>query len=137
MTLEPLLQAPLAVQAHVATVVVACVLGAWLLVFSRKGSRVHRLLGVAFFTLMVTTALISLFIHRQTPDSAAFGLSATHLFVPFVLFGTWRALDGVRRGNIKQHQRWVRGLFFGSLVINGVNNVFFLPGITRQIFFGP
>ena len=137
MTLAPLLQAPLAVQSHVATVMAAFLLGVWLLAFSRKGSRWHRTLGMAFFTLMITTALISLLIHRRTPESAAWGLSATHLFVPFVLFGTWRALSGVRNGNIKQHQRWVRGLFFGSLVINGVNNVFFLPGITRQMFFGP
>ena len=25
----------------------------------------------------------------------------------------------------------------GALVINGLNNVFFLPGITREVFFGP
>jgi hypothetical protein len=29
------------------------------------------------------------------------------------------------------------GLFFGALLINGINNVFFLPGITRDVFFGP
>jgi len=26
------------------------------------------------------------------------------------------------------------GLFFGALVINGVNNVFLLPGITHDVF---
>jgi uncharacterized membrane protein len=36
MTLAPLLEAPLAVQAHVATVTVACVLGVWLLAVSRQ-----------------------------------------------------------------------------------------------------
>jgi hypothetical protein len=36
----------------------------------------------------------------------------------------------------RQHQRWVMGLFFGALVINGVNNIFFLPGITHNVFFG-
>jgi uncharacterized membrane protein len=92
--------------------------------------------GTLFLTLMVTTAIISVFIHRRMPDSAAFGMSPTHLFVPFVLFTTWRALDGALKGNIKQHQRWVMGLFFGALVINGVNNIFFLPGITHNSFFG-
>ena len=136
MTLEPLLNAPVAVQAHVATVIPAAVLGLWLLAFSRKGSRSHRAVGVAFLTLMVTTALIALFIHRRTPDGPVFGLSTTHLFVPFVLFATWRAIDGVRRGNISQHRRWVLGMFVGAIVINGVNNVFFLPGITHDVFFG-
>ena len=137
MTLEPLIHAPLVVQAHVVTVVPAFVLGAWLLLFSRKGSRWHRALGVMFLALMVITAIISLFIHRRMPGSAVFGMSSTHLFVPFVLFATWRAINGALKGNIKQHQRWVMGLFFGALVINGVNNIFFLPGITHNVFFGP
>ena len=137
MTLEPLVHAPFAVQMHVATVLPAALLGLWLLVFSRKGSRPHRAVGVAFLTLMVTTALIALFIHRRTPDGPVFGLSTTHLFVPFVLFATWRAIDGVWKGNISQHRRWVLGMFVGAIVINGVNNVFFLPGITRDVFFGP
>jgi uncharacterized membrane protein len=137
MTIEPLIHAPLVVQAHVVTVVPAFVLGAWLLLFSRKGSRWHRALGVMFLTLMIITAIISLFIHRRMPESALFGMSSTHLFVPFVLFATWRAINGAMTGNIKQHQRWVMGLFFGALVINGVNNIFFLPGITHNVFFGP
>jgi uncharacterized membrane protein len=124
------------VQAHVATVLPAALLGFWLLVFSRKGSRSHRAVGVAFLTLMVTTALIALFIHRRTPDGPVFGLSTTHLFVPFVLFATWRAIDGAVRGNISQHRRWVVGLFVGAILINGMNNVFFLPGITHDVFFG-
>ena len=137
MTLEPLIQAPLVVQAHVVTVVPAFVLGVWLLLFSRKGSDWHRALGITFLALMVVTAFISLLIHRRTPDSAVFGMSSTHLFVPFVLFAAWRAITGALKGDIKQHQRWVMGLFFGALVINGVNNIFFLPGITHNVFFGP
>jgi uncharacterized membrane protein len=136
MSLEPLLRAPLIVQAHVATVLPAFFLGVWLLLFSRKGARWHRLLGSLFLGLMVTTALVTLFIHRRTPQSAAFGMSRTHLFVPFVLFATWRALDGALNGRIRQHQRWVMGLFFGAIVINGLNNIFFLPGITHDVFFG-
>ena len=136
MTLDPLIQAPFIVQAHVATVVPAALLGTWLLAFSRKGLRWHRALGAMFLMLMVTTAILALFIHRRMPASPVLGMSPTHLFVPFVLFATWRALDGALKGNIKQHQRWVMGLFFGALLINGLNNVFFLPGITRAVFFG-
>jgi uncharacterized membrane protein len=136
MTLTPLIQAPFIVQAHVATVVPAALLGMWLLAFSRKGSRWHRALGALFLILMVTPAIVALFIHRRMPASPVLGMSPTHLFVPFVLFATWRALDGALKGNIKQHRRWVMGLFFGALLINGLNNVFFLPGITRDMFFG-
>ena len=136
MSLEPLIHAPLAVQAHVATVLPAFFLGTWLLAFSRKGLRWHRALGAVFLGLMVATAVTALFIHRQIPESPVLGMSPTHLFVPFVLFATWRALDGALKGNIKQHRRWIVGMFLGALVINGLNNVFFLPGITREVFFG-
>ena len=55
-------------------------------------------------------------------------------FVNF--FATWRAIDGALTGNIPQHRRWVVGMFVGAILINGVNNVFFLPGITHDVFFG-
>jgi uncharacterized membrane protein len=83
------------------------------------------------------TAIITLFIHRRAPDNPFFGLSLIHLFVPLVLIATWRALDGALKGNIKQHRAWVLGVFIGALVINGANNIFFLPGITHEVFFGP
>jgi hypothetical protein len=28
------------------------------------------------------------------------------------------------------------GMFIGAILINGANNVFFLPGITHDVFFG-
>ncbi len=97
----------------------------------------NDLFGVLFFSLMVATAIITLFIHRRAPDNPFFGLSLIHLFVPLVLIATWRALDGALKGKIKQHRAWVLGLFIGALVINGTHNIFFLPGITHQVFFGP
>lgn len=135
MTLEPLIEAPLTVQVHVATVIAALVCGGWLIFVSRKGSSAHRTVGKAFLGLMVTTALISLFIHRRAPHSPFFGLSYIHLLAAFVLFAVWRALDGARKGNIRQHREWTRGLYFGSLVITGITNVFFFSGITHDVFF--
>jgi hypothetical protein len=56
MTLDPIIQAPIAVQLHVATVLPAFAIGAWLIFVSRKGSRHHRLLGKVFLGLMVATS---------------------------------------------------------------------------------
>jgi uncharacterized membrane protein len=134
-TFEPLLNAPLAVQAHVATLVPAFLLGIWLIIFSRKGSRWHRKIGVIYLTLMTATALISLFIHIRAPQSRFFGFSPTHLFIPFTLFMVYRAIATVRAGNIKGHAAAMRGLFVGALVINGLDIVFFRPGITHDVLF--
>ena len=134
MTLEPLLHAPLMVQLHVATLALAFLAGAWLLVFSRKGSRLHRIAGVGFIALMVLTALITLFIHRQMPHSPVFGLSPTHLTVVVVLVLCWLAVTAVLRGNFLLHRLAVFGLFFGALVINGAVQIFLVPGIAHDVF---
>ena len=135
MTLDPLLRAPLPVQAHALTVLAALLCGGWLVFFSKKGAPAHRAAGMVFLALMTTTALISFLIHRRAPDSPVFGLSYIHLLAAFVLFAVWRALDGARKGAIKQHIAWARGLYFGSLVITGVTNVFLFSGITHDVFF--
>jgi uncharacterized membrane protein len=135
MDLQPLLDTPLAVKVHVATVIPAIVLGAWVILFSRKGSRWHRGLGVGYLGLMTATALIALFIHRRAPHSPFLGLSPIHLYVPFVLFWVYRALATVRAGNIQGHIFAMRGLFVGALVINGLSNIFLLPGITHDVLF--
>lgn len=52
MNLQPLAEAALAIQLHVASIVPAFVLGTWLIFFSTKGSRYHRLAGKTYLTLM-------------------------------------------------------------------------------------
>jgi uncharacterized membrane protein len=72
---------------------------------------------------------VSILYHRWLLESAQAHVATV---VPAFLLG----VDGASKGNIKQHQRWVMGLFFGALLINGLNNVFLLPGITHDVFFG-
>ena len=136
MTLEPLAQAPLAVQLHVAAVLPAFALGTWVIFFSRKGSHSHRLVGQIYLGFMVATSVISFFIHQRRPDSPILGLSPIHLLAVFVLFAVWRALSAARRGDIHTHRNWMLGMYTGSLIINGAMNVFVVDGITRDVFFG-
>jgi len=58
MTFEPLLHASIAIQIHVAAVIPAAVLGAYLLL-KPKGTSRHRLLGKIWLSLMLVTALSS------------------------------------------------------------------------------
>lgn len=136
MTLDPIIQAPIAVQLHVATVLPAFAIGAWLIFVSRKGSRHHRLFGKVFLGLMVATSVSSFFVHERQPDSPLFGLSPIHLLAVFVLFASWRAYSAAKSGDIATHRIWMLGIFTGSLVINGAMNIFVVDGITRDVFFG-
>lgn len=130
MTFEPLLDAPTAIQIHVAAVVPAALLGAYLLV-RPKGTPQHRLLGKIWLTLMAVTALSSFFIHQI---NVFYGFSPIHVLSIFVLFGCWRAIANARKRNIEAHKRIVRGLYLGGIV--GAGAFTFLPGrITNEVAF--
>ncbi len=137
MNLRPLLNAPLAIQLHVFTVVPAFFLGAWLLVVSRKGSDAHRLAGKIYLTLMFATAVVAFFIPSFMSVSLGAGplrLGLIHLFIPLTIFSVWRTRKALREGNIKAHRASMMGLYFGGLVIAGL--LTFIPGrIMFRIFF--
>ena len=131
MTLEPLLHATIAIQIHVAAVIPAALLGAYLLL-RPKGTPRHRLLGKIWLGLMVITALSSFFIHQIT---MFYGFSPIHLLSIFVLSGCWGAIVNARNHNIDAHKRIVRGLYFGGIVGAGI--FAFLPGrIMNAVAFG-
>jgi uncharacterized membrane protein len=132
MTLEPLLDATIAIQIHVAAVVPAALLGAYLLL-RPKGTPIHRLLGKIWLVLMVVTALSSFFIHQI---NLFYGFSPIHLLSIFVLFGCWGAIANARRHNIEAHKRIVRGLYFGGIV--GAGAFTLLPGrlMNKMVFQG-
>lgn len=109
-----------AVAIHVAAVVPAVPLGAWLML-SRKGTPRHKLLGRIWVMLMVVTALSALFI-RQANDGQ---FSPIHLFVPLTLFGTWKTVSTIRRGDIAGHHKALIGLYLGALALPGLFS--FLP----------
>lgn len=116
MTFEPLLNAPIAVQFHVATVLPAAVLGAVLLA-RRKGTPAHRLLGKIWLVLMVVTSFSTFFIH----DLKTVGnFSLIHLLSIYVIVGSIPAIRAARRGDIRAHRAQVAGMYFGGIVVAGL-----------------
>jgi uncharacterized membrane protein len=139
MNLSPLLDAPLAVQIHVATVLPAAVLGP-IVFLRRKGTPLHRLLGRFWVGLMVVSALSSLFIHSI---NMFHGFSPIHLISVYVIFGAVFAVRSARAGQIAAHRRQVVGLYLGGIVGAGaftllpgrIMNAVLLPGLTGQSLF--
>ena len=116
MTFEPLLNAPFAVQFHVATVLPAAVLGA-ILLGSPKGTPAHRLLGKIWLVLMVLTSFSTFFIHGL---NVVGGFSPIHLLSIYVILGSVRAIQTARHGNIRAHRAHVAGMYFGGIVVAGL-----------------
>jgi uncharacterized membrane protein len=138
MTLQPLLNAPVAVIAHFVTVVPAFFLGTWLLFFSAKGSHRHRLAGKVYLTLMAVTAFTAIFIRSFAGWSVTIGplkLGLIHLFILLTYHGIWRTLRAIRQGDLPAHQASMRGMYFGALIIAGL--LAFAPGrVMYRMFVG-
>lgn len=130
MNLSPLLDAPLAIQIHVAAVVPAAILGAYMF-RSRKGTPLHRLLGKVWLGLMVVAALSSFFIHTI---NLFLGFSPIHLLSVYVLYSSWRAIRAARQRRIREHRLNVIGMYVGGIVIAGGFTL--LPGrLMHEVFF--
>lgn len=133
MTLQPLIDTTFAIQLHVMTAILAFFLGGMIL-FRRKGDRLHRIGGVIWVGLMLVVALSSFFIHV----SRMVGIwSPIHLLsiatIIFLVRGVWYA----RQRNIAAHRGVMQGLYLGALVLAGFFT--FMPGrIMYRVFFeGP
>ncbi|MGP4686368.1 DUF2306 domain-containing protein [Agrobacterium pusense] len=131
MSLQPLLDAPFAVQLHVATVIPAAIIGAVVL-FSPKGTSLHRLLGKIWVVLMVVTSFSTFFIHEL---NVFYGFSPIHLMSIFTIYGCLQSVYLARRGDIKRHMRIMQGVYLGGIVIAG--GLTFLPTrIMNEVVFG-
>ena len=131
MTLDPILNAPLAVQIHVFTVVPAFVLGAFMF-WSRKGTRVHKLLGRVWVALMAVTALASFFIHeiRMVGD-----FSPIHLLSLLALFSCGYIIWTARMRRFSAHRKAVLALYWGGIGLAGAFTI--VPGrIMNQALLG-
>lgn len=132
MTFAPLLAAPFAIQFHVATVLPAALLGAFLLA-RPKGTPAHRLLGKVWLVLMVATSASTFFIHGI---DMAFGFSPIHILSLYVIVGSYKAISAARRRDIRAHRAHVAGMYFGGIVVAGLFTL--VPGrlMNEAIFAG-
>jgi uncharacterized membrane protein len=121
---------PFAIKFHLATILAAFAIGC-VLMAGVKGDSLHRALGWAWVTLMVTSAASSFFIHAINPH----GLSFIHALSAWVVVAAPFGLYLARRHQVHAHRRMMTGLFLFGL---GVSSAFtFLPGrLMFQIFFG-
>jgi uncharacterized membrane protein len=133
MTFEPLMQATLAIQIHTLAAILAFFLGG-IVLFRRKGDRLHRLGGQAWVALMLAVAITSFFIHTIR----LVGIwSPIHLLSIYTIWYLARGVWLARAGRIGEHRAIMQQIYLGALIVAGAFT--FMPGrIMHAVFFeGP
>lgn len=122
MSLDPILSAPIAIQIHAFSATAAMLLGAAVL-FRRKGTPLHKLMGRVWVALMLVVATSAIFINEIRLIGP---FSPIHIFVVMTYFGIWEGIREIRRGNIVAHQASMKSLYLGALLLTGAFTL--LPG---------
>lgn len=99
-----------AIWLHLATVVPALPLGAWLLWRQRKGDAAHRIGGRIWVLLMIVTAIDSFWIRTITG-----GIGPIHIFSVVTIVQLPRAIWFAKSGQIDRHLKTMRGVFYGLI----------------------
>ncbi|WP_438962109.1 DUF2306 domain-containing protein [Nonlabens sp.] len=119
---------------HLETVVPCIFLGAYLLLF-RKGNNLHKVLGKVYMTLMMFTAILSLFLPALVGPQFLKHFGWIHLFSLLTLYSIPTALIAVKKGQIKKHKIKMVLLYVGAIMIAGGFTL--VPGrYLHGVFFG-
>jgi len=132
MTVEPLLAASPVIWIHVAAGIIAFLLGGLTLFRSRKGDRLHRIVGRVWVIAMVALTISSLFIH----SIRLWGLwSPLHILSLATLYFLMQAVRAARAGRIDDHRRSMQQIY--AFAVIGAGAFAFLPGRTmHEVLFG-
>lgn len=131
MSFDPLFGAPYIVQVHAFLALAAIALT--VAIFSlRKGSPLHRVLGWTWVITMAIVAFSSFWIN-EIRWVGPFG--PIHILSVVALASLVSGVRNARRHNVRAHQRTMRGLVFGALLVAGAFTLF--PGrIMYQVVLG-
>jgi uncharacterized membrane protein len=132
MTLEPLIEASVLVQIHVATATAAVVLGAVQFV-APKGLLPHRAIGwtwVGLMVVMVISALLNQDFPQFGPPKLCCGpdgpclrgyvCAGTHIWTVSCLLALPYAVQHARLHHVQHHRNAMLFLFFGMLITTGI-----------------
>ena len=130
MSLTPLLEAGIIIQAHALSASIAFLLGP-IIFYGRKGTRMHKRLGKLWALAMALAIFSSGFIWQIQMVGP---FSPIHILT---VLGAWGLLSGInhaRKGRISRHQASMKGLYFWALGVAGVFT--FMPGrVMGRMFF--
>lgn len=119
---------------HLATVIPATLIG-MVIFFKKKGTTFHKQFGRVYMVLMLSTAILTLFMPATIGKQFLGHFGYIHLFSVMVLYTVPLAIIRAKKGNIKAHKRAMIFLYIGAIGIAGF--FAFMPGrYLHELLFG-
>ncbi len=122
---------------HLGTILAATALTPVMLL-RRKGDRRHRQLGYVWAAAMLGTAITSLFFHTRAPRGTlgvfSGDVSPIHILSIWVMLQVPLIVVSARRHDPVRHERAVRGMVLGALLIAGFFTFPFNRMLGRWLF---
>jgi len=130
MSAQPIIAAGLAVQIHLVLVLVAFVIGTWMMA-RPKGTMPHKALGRVYVVLLMASAISTFWIRGLGHG----GFSFLHLLSLFVLLALPFAIVMARLGRVQAHRYTMIGVYVGGIWVAGLLTL--LPGrVLHRAAFG-
>lgn len=111
--------------AHLATILPAFLIGTYIII-AKKGTKSHKVLGRTYMILMMTTAVITLFMESTFGFSLLGHFGPIHIFSVTVLIGCPRSYFAIKAGRVKEHAIGMITMYVGALVVAGAFTL--MPG---------
>lgn len=103
---------------HLVTVVLAFVIGTYLLI-KRKGTKYHKILGRFYMVLMLLTAISTLFIPAQVGGFIFYHFGYIHILSFITLYTVPEAYIAIKKHNVKKHRNSMIILYVSAILIAG------------------
>ncbi len=104
---------------HLLSIIPAFLIATYLLV-APKGTSAHRRLGPVYMMLMLTSAVITLFMPAQVGPTFLNHFGLIHLLSMLVLYTVPSAYIAIKQGRVRKHRANMIGLYFGGLIVAGI-----------------
>lgn len=128
---SPLFDASFIVQTHVYSAVLSLLLGIWIM-FGTKGNKLHKTVGKVWVIALLITAVSSFWLHGIKLVGP---FSPIHLLSILTIYSVMRGVQHARTGQIQQHKKTMKGLFYYALIGAGLFTL--LPGrLMHQLLLG-
>lgn len=110
---------------HLGTILPAFILGTLSFIL-KKGTITHKYIGRVYMVLMLTTAIITLFMPSFVGPQLFNHFGWIHCFSFLTIYTVPTAYIAVKNGHIKRHKYKMIGLYVGAMLIAGAFT--FMPG---------